>query len=160
MKDCPCGTHKSYDACCGRFIAGTQLPSTPEELMRSRYTAYTQANVDYIAGTMKSPALDHFNPHSAREWAERVEWLKLDVITTSAQENKGYVEFLAHFYDNKKKYAIHELSEFHRIDGVWFYVDGKSPTERPPVRATLLGRNAPCHCGSGKKHKRCCGDIN
>jgi hypothetical protein len=31
-----------------------------------------------------------------------------------------------------------------------------SPTEpqRPPRR---VGRNAPCPCGSGKKHKRCCG---
>ena len=24
---------------------------------------------------------------------------------------------------------------------------------------TTLGRNAPCHCGSGKKYKRCCLDL-
>lgn len=25
------------------------------------------------------------------------------------------------------------------------------------VRSNLVGRNDPCPCGSGKKHKRCCG---
>ena len=26
-----------------------------------------------------------------------------------------------------------------------------------PVRSVKIGRNAPCPCGSGRKHKRCCG---
>jgi uncharacterized protein YecA (UPF0149 family) len=26
-----------------------------------------------------------------------------------------------------------------------------------PRRATTVGRNDPCACGSGKKHKKCCG---
>jgi tetratricopeptide (TPR) repeat protein len=25
-----------------------------------------------------------------------------------------------------------------------------------PIMATTIGRNDPCHCGSGKKYKRCC----
>ncbi|WP_122781441.1 SEC-C metal-binding domain-containing protein [Burkholderia pseudomallei] len=25
-----------------------------------------------------------------------------------------------------------------------------------PIRATKLGRNEPCHCGSGRKYKKCC----
>jgi tetratricopeptide (TPR) repeat protein len=25
-----------------------------------------------------------------------------------------------------------------------------------PIMATKIGRNDPCHCGSGKKYKRCC----
>jgi hypothetical protein len=28
-----------------------------------------------------------------------------------------------------------------------------------PARATKVGRNAPCPCGSGKKYKRCCGGV-
>ena len=28
-----------------------------------------------------------------------------------------------------------------------------------PTRATKVGRNAPCPCGSGKKYKRCCGST-
>ena len=35
---------------------------------------------------------------------------------------------------------------------------GEAPTVQQPVRAApKVGRNAPCPCGSGKKHKRCCG---
>lgn len=26
-----------------------------------------------------------------------------------------------------------------------------------PVQSTKIGRNDPCPCGSGKKHKKCCG---
>ncbi|MGH7408031.1 MAG: SEC-C metal-binding domain-containing protein, partial [Candidatus Methylomirabilales bacterium] len=26
-----------------------------------------------------------------------------------------------------------------------------------PIRLGKVGRNDPCPCGSGKKHKRCCG---
>lgn len=28
---------------------------------------------------------------------------------------------------------------------------------RLPIRSTKVGRNEPCPCGSGKKHKKCCG---
>ena len=35
---------------------------------------------------------------------------------------------------------------------------------KTPAQTTKIGRNAPCPCGSGKKHKRCCGsparDVN
>ena len=32
------------------------------------------------------------------------------------------------------------------------------PPQRPIVRETAkIGRNDPCPCGSGRKHKKCCG---
>jgi len=31
-----------------------------------------------------------------------------------------------------------------------------TPTQLPPRPKAKLGRNEPCHCGSGKKHKKCC----
>jgi hypothetical protein len=31
---------------------------------------------------------------------------------------------------------------------------GKKPDNAPPT--ALPGRNDPCHCGSGKKYKKCC----
>lgn len=125
MQNCPCGTGKNYAECCGVFIEGQQKPLTPEELMRSRYSAYTRANIDYIAHTMKSPAKDRFDAKSAREWAKRVEWLKLEVKTTSIQGSKGYVEFIALFKERGKINILHELSEFHLENGAWYYVDGK-----------------------------------
>lgn len=122
---CPCGTGKSYLDCCGIFITNQKPAPTPETLMRSRYTAYTQANVDYIARTMKSPASDHFDADDARKWAQQVKWLKLEVKKASQQDTVGFVEFVAYFSANNKQQAMHETSEFHFEDGQWFYVRGK-----------------------------------
>ena len=34
---------------------------------------------------------------------------------------------------------------------------GASSLASPPVPASKIGRNDPCPCGSGRKHKKCCG---
>lgn len=34
-----------------------------------------------------------------------------------------------------------------------------TPPAAVPVRRTKVGRNDPCPCGSGKKHKKCCGAV-
>jgi uncharacterized protein YecA (UPF0149 family) len=36
--------------------------------------------------------------------------------------------------------------------------DGQ-PVVGQPRRASKVGRNEPCPCGSGKKYKRCCGAL-
>jgi preprotein translocase subunit SecA len=38
--------------------------------------------------------------------------------------------------------------------------DGAAEERQPASRGDKVGRNAPCPCGSGKKHKRCCGQDN
>lgn len=157
MSDCPCGSAKKYIECCGRFISGHQHASTPEELMRSRYTAYTQANIDYIVQTMKSPAADGFDPVSAKEWAEQTQWIKLEVLRSSISDTLGVVEFKAHFSLSDKTTILHEISEFHLEEGRWYYVDGHTPENKPYVNSDRIGRNDPCPCGSGKKFKKCCG---
>ncbi|MBK5938172.1 hypothetical protein CCR96_02550 [Halochromatium roseum] len=40
---CPCGSGHTLADCCEPFLAGTTMPATAEALMRSRYTAFTQA---------------------------------------------------------------------------------------------------------------------
>ena len=155
MPNCPCGSNKNYSACCGMYINDHSKPETPEKLMRSRYTAYTQANIDYILRTMKAPALSHFNAESAKQWAMAVQWLGLEIIHSTINKAKGYIEFIAHFNENDKKDCIHEISEFQQINGQWYYVDGKHKQPKP-YTGTKIGRNDPCVCGSGKKYKSCC----
>jgi len=44
------------------------------------------------------------------------------------------------------------------IAGYWQQKNKPLPTGAVPVRTTpKIGRNDPCPCGSGKKHKKCCG---
>ncbi|HVY53483.1 MAG TPA: YchJ family metal-binding protein [Gammaproteobacteria bacterium] len=121
---CPCGSQTAYSFCCSRFLSGMQTASTPEELMRSRYTAYSLADIGYIQRTMKPPAALGFKPEEAFEWANSINWLRLEVIKTSCQGIKGSVEFKAYYQSSKKEFCIHEVSEFRLEEGSWYYVDG------------------------------------
>ena len=110
--------------CCGVFISNQNTPVTPEELMRSRYTAYFQVNINYIAQTMKSPAADSFDADDLRLWSKKVQWMGLDVIKTRQELNKGIVEFRAHYCIDGKKSILHETSEFILENGKWYYFNG------------------------------------
>lgn len=125
MTNCPCGSNKLYLDCCGAFITGNAIPATPEELMRSRYTAYSKANIDYIVKTMKGPAAKDYDKKEAEQWAKTVIWLGLEVLSSRLEDKRGWVEFIAHYSVAGKKEKIHELSEFHREGGYWYYVDGE-----------------------------------
>ena len=154
-EQCPCGATESYQACCGLFIEGKEKPATPEQLMRSRYTAYALAKVEYIGSTMYGRASKDFDMEVARKWAKKIKWMKLEIINSDTDGDKGHVEFIAHFNDNGKASAFHELSEFAKKDGEWFYIDGHAPPVST-VKTQSIGRNDPCPCGSGKKFKKCC----
>jgi len=153
---CPCGSEQAYKNCCEIFISGKELPKTPEQLMRSRYTAYTNANVDYIAETMRPPASNDFDKADSRQWAKSVKWKRLEVITAQNNKERGQVEFIAHFTEKDETRKIHEVAEFHFIKDRWFYVDGEYPAVQPIVKGDKVSRNDPCPCGSGKKYKKCC----
>ncbi|MBS0287933.1 MAG: hypothetical protein JSR17_11590 [Proteobacteria bacterium] len=123
---CPCGLSLPYEQCCGKFIEGNDLPQTPEALMRSRYSAYTKANVGYIAKTMRGEPLADFDPQDTLAWLQQVQWEGLKVIQTKTKSEKlGFVSFEARYNVNGEKQAICEKSEFHKIDNQWFYVGGK-----------------------------------
>jgi SEC-C motif-containing protein len=107
------------------YHLGHEVPKTPEALMRSRYSAYALANIDYIKKTMKGKPLAKFNESEAKAWAMTVKWLKLKIIKVSdTSPEQGFVEFIAKFIDHGQHLALHENSEFQLIDGQWFYVDG------------------------------------
>jgi SEC-C motif-containing protein len=128
MTLCPCGSNKTYPDCCGKFISGQMLPTTPEELMRSRYTAYTHANIDYIIQTMQGPALKGFDAESAHLWAKQVQWEKLKVIKTRSGKSRGYVEFRAYYFHNNQAHIMHEISEFYFDHKRWYYIGQKKGT--------------------------------
>ena len=119
---CPCGSKLEYSNCCQSFIESKLLPSTPEQLMRSRYTAYSQANINYIQETMRGDALQDFDAVDAKEWAQSIKWLKLEVIRSSmSAEDKGLVEFIAYYRYQNKKHQLHEISQFELINQRWYY---------------------------------------
>lgn len=134
MELCPCGSGKAYSACCGPFLDGKEAPKTAEALMRSRYTAFTKARVDYIAKTMREKAAIGFDAAATKTWAESVVWKGLQVVESrefGPQRSLGTVEFFASFEENNRPYRLHEKSTFRRVHGRWYYVEGQSERLSP-----------------------------
>lgn len=127
--------------------------------MRSRYTAFSLADVDYIEKTTDPSSRSSFDRDGTTQWAKGSEWLGLEIVSATdggEKDAKGEVEFIARYKFNDLEQKHHERSEFKKRDGQWFFVDGRLVQE--PVRVgEKIGRNDPCKCGSGKKYKKCCG---
>ena len=48
ISNCPCGRNKTYENCCGKIHQNINKAKTAEDLMRSRYSAFTFANISYL----------------------------------------------------------------------------------------------------------------
>lgn len=161
MEKCPCASGKSYDECCGPFLQGAKEAETAEKLMRARYSAFVKADIDYLYKTVSPEQQKDFNIEETKDWAQNSEWKGLEIIETvdgGPDDEKGTVEFVASFRQNKKDIIHHELASFEKIDGKWIFMDGVVPKPKQVMRETpKVGRNDPCPCGSGLKYKKCCG---
>ncbi|KXF81493.1 YchJ family metal-binding protein [Enterovibrio coralii] len=153
---CPCGSQTPYSQCCEPIHLDHAKADHPEKLMRSRYSAHVKGLVDYVVNTYH-PSCGAEQHRDAIADSINSEWLMLQVLNSSVDANgkQGFVEFKAHYKDGGNQYCLHEKSRFlnEEKDGknLWFYIDGEYP------KADKVGRNDPCPCGSGKKHKKCCG---
>lgn len=127
LNPCPCGSGSPYSTCCKSIISGKKDAITAQELMRSRYTAFTQANVDYLMRSHSAKTRPIKERKSIEKWAKEVVWMGLTILNTQAgdaNDEIGYVEFKALYLENGKPEQIHEKSLFHRENGKWVYVSG------------------------------------
>ena len=157
---CPCLSGKTYAECCEPIIKGVTLAETPEALMRSRYSAYAEHEIDWLRESLEKSQRGEFDEKSVEEWSRNAEWMGIEIRQTRTEEEKnvGWVEFVAKFKQNGVTRDHHELGEFRRQNGKWYFFDGRA-IKPETVRKTTpdVGRNDPCPCGSGKKFKKCCG---
>lgn len=171
---CPCGNQRPYLKCCGLYIESfseslasggdllkRRMAPTAEALMRSRYTAFTQGNIDYLVQT-HHPNNRSANAHKSLERSVRqTRWANLIIVKTQKGQKKdktGTVEFVAAFQSaqpigaqlaTNKIEQLHERSSFVREKGEWFYTDGEMLADY------VLKRSQPCWCGSKKRFKHC-----
>ncbi|MDP2792050.1 MAG: YchJ family protein [Rectinemataceae bacterium] len=158
MENCPCGTGRTYEECCGRYIAGPDTAPTAEALMRSRYTAYVKSKVDYIVSTCTET--EGIDLDSTRKWSEKSTWLGLKIHKTAkggAGDTTGEVEFSATYVLDGLREEHREIAKFEKKDGKWLYSEGEVVPQTVVREGPKVGRNDPCPCGSGKKYKKCCG---
>lgn len=155
--ECPCRSGKTLDACCGPYLDGAAAP-TAEALMRSRYSAFALGKIDHLRETLLPETREDFHQKEIESWAKTSVWTGLEIRATEAggvDDEEGVVEFVANFTTHGKPQKHHETSRFAKRDGRWYYVDGVLGAR--PRSGPKVGRNEPCPCGSGKKHKKCCG---
>src|SRR3990167_4210595 len=112
MNNCPCHSNQDFSLCCEPYITGEKTAETPEKLMRSRYTAYTMADIKYIQKTMRKKAGENYDPIAAKNWASSVTWFGLTVIDAPIPSKQfGTVTFFARFLDGNIKKTIYEKSQ-------------------------------------------------
>lgn len=123
---CPCNPNKKYADCCK--IAHTNINNvlTAEQLMRSRYSAFVLANIEYLQKSHHSSTRP--KKREKKEilaWTKSVQWLKLEVLNASKgkpSDTIGTVEFKAYFMENGQLDIIHENSSFSRENNHWVYL--------------------------------------
>lgn len=123
---CPCNSSKTYNECCKIAHQNIQSIATAESLMRSRYSAFALANINYLQESHHSKT----RPSNREKkeiliWAKSVQWIKLEVINTTKGRYTdliGTVEFKAFFMENGKIDIIHENSSFCKENNHWTYL--------------------------------------
>jgi SEC-C motif domain protein len=122
---CPCrgaGDALPFDACCGRYHAGSPAP-TAEALMRSRYTAFVLDELDYLLATWHAST----RPASLTPNPPGLTWLGLEVRRhTAIDADHATVEFVARHKLSGRAERLHETSRFVREEGRWFYIDAEA----------------------------------
>lgn len=129
--------------------------------MRARYSAYVAGEIDFLIESTIPEERQNCSRDEMIAWSQQSTWKGFSIIATDkggADDEEGTVEFIARYANRNADMEHHELSIFKKINGKWYFYDGKIIGPQPYVRSTpKVGPNDPCPCGSGKKFKKCCG---
>lgn len=123
--NCPCGRKKQYEQCCERIHKDIFKAETAEDLMRSRYTAFTLGDVNYLMQSQHTSTKEEAQKEEIRKWAKSVQWVRLDVLNRTKgleKDTEGTVTFKAIFKEGGRWDEIYENSTFCKENGHWVYV--------------------------------------
>jgi SEC-C motif-containing protein len=126
---CPCGTGQTFAQCCQPLLHNGQPAASAEALMRSRYSAYTLGDDDYLQRTWHSST----RPAQLDLSSNLQNWQRLKIIDTVAGQSvddSGEVEFVAIYKVNGRAERLHERSRFKREDQQWRYIDGTVKSQK------------------------------
>ena len=121
-EQCPCGRDKVYAECCGRYHSQAMRPLTAEQLMRSRYSAFTLGLMGYLDQTLL-PVKRQAEPDSKPP--QDIRWTSLEIVEKEAggpKDMSGTVTFKAHYLHDGLAHWHEEKSQFRKRDGQWYYV--------------------------------------
>ena len=123
-----------YEACCAPYLTGQAKPTSPVQLMRSRYSAFCQGQIDYLVATHHPSKRKADDRQTLAQTIAETEWLGLRVLHTDERQiaaGVGTVEFVAFYKSQGGVGQLHEQSEFIRQNGRWYYLNG---VMLPPIK--------------------------
>lgn len=122
---CKCGSNKSYKLCCEPIHQNIKLAKSPLDLMKSRYTAYVLADINYLMQSHHSSTRPTQEREEILQWTKSVNWLKLEILDSNiSNQNEGFVTFKASYKENGLESTIFEKSRFVKENDHWTYIDG------------------------------------
>lgn len=117
--NCPCNPKKLYSECCQKAHQDINSVKTAEVLMRSRYSAFVLANINYLQKSHHSSTRpNNKEKKEILEWTKSVIWQRLEVLNST----QNTVEFKAYFFENGKMDVIFEKSSFIKENDYWTYL--------------------------------------
>jgi len=176
--NCFCGSSLSFEQCCQPIIKKETQAKTPEQLMRSRFSAYAHGDHQYIVDTYSQEKRANLDIVDIKDSSDGCYWFALvihhsdDIYTSDAVNSKYFVEFSAFYIINDTLCEMREKSSFVLEEGQWRYVEGDIFKHN---ELNKLSRNQTCPCNDyptawtvsaskksalakkAKKYKQCCG---
>jgi len=129
-KTCFCGADKNFSSCCQSFIEQKTVgefdqqitPKTPEQLMRSRFSAYVMGNGQYIYDTYAKSSQLSQSVKEINDWSQTCTWIALQIHSilplnkrndvAIIQSSEQHVEFSAFYIEDEILYELRENSRF------------------------------------------------
>lgn len=94
--------------------------------MRSRYTAYVLQDMPYLQASWHPKTRRQVDFEGVARWAAQVQWLGLSVLSTThggVDDHRGIVEFEARYLEAGVLKVHHEISDFKKKNGRWYFLD-------------------------------------
>jgi len=184
IQPCFCGSNIDSSSCCLPYINKEVPADTPEQLMRSRFSAYAFGNAQYIYDTYAKSSQTAQSVKDIDDWSKACAWIALKIHPTAGNLNKAteqFVEFSAFYISDSTLYELREKSRFILEEDIaasaeikegsvlnnqlkqWRYIDGDIIAHS---ELASIKRNEICPCNhyptawqlkKDKKFKHCCG---
>ncbi|MBL4940818.1 MAG: SecC motif-containing protein [Colwellia sp.] len=172
---CFCGSTQRFSCCCQLLIEQKAFPQTPEQLMRSRFSAYVVGNSPYIYATYAKSSQASQSLKEIDDWSNSCTWIALHIHSGSdiaqIDSPEQFVEFSAFYVANNTLCELRENSRFiveinttnENQNPHWCYLDGDIIKHSELAQIT---RKELCPCNNyptawtikkKKKFKQCCG---
>jgi len=128
-RDCPCCSGRRYTDCCAPLHRRAREAETPEELMRSRFSAFALGLGEHLARTIaKGHADAGVDPPVLAARLARARdtqrFLALEIWHASETGDVSEVLFFARIFERGRDISFAELSTFRKQDGAWRYESG------------------------------------